>query len=123
MKVRRSISAAMRTTWSSAFARIRRRDLSGSRRRWKSAFLRARASRSMGAPAIWTLTTLRVRCAITSDNAGVRLKNIGGAARVELSRSDVVHMSGVKGDVEIKGHGSDIELEDIGRTRQCRWHV
>ncbi len=51
--------------------------------------------------------------AITSDNAGVRLKNIGGAARVELSRSDVVHMSGVKGDVEIKGHGSDIELEDI----------
>ncbi len=29
------------------------------------------------------------------------------------SRSDVVHMSGVKGDVEIKGHGSDIELEDI----------
>jgi DUF4097 and DUF4098 domain-containing protein YvlB len=51
--------------------------------------------------------------AITSDNAGVRLKNIGGAARVDLSRSDVVHMSGVKGDVEIKGHGADIELEDI----------
>jgi DUF4097 and DUF4098 domain-containing protein YvlB len=51
--------------------------------------------------------------AITSDNASVRLKNIGGAARVELSRSDVVHMSGVKGDVEIKGHGSDIELEDM----------
>jgi DUF4097 and DUF4098 domain-containing protein YvlB len=51
--------------------------------------------------------------AITSDNAGVRLKNIGGAAHVELSRSDVVHMSGVKGDVEIKGHGADIELEDI----------
>lgn len=50
---------------------------------------------------------------ITSDNAGVRLKNIGGAAHVELSRSDVVHMSGVKGEVEIKGHGSDIELEDI----------
>ena len=50
---------------------------------------------------------------ITSDNAGVRLKNIGGAARVDLSRSDVVHMSGVKGDVEIKGHGADIELEDM----------
>ena len=50
---------------------------------------------------------------ITSDNAGVRLKNIGGTARVDLSRSDVVHMSGVKGDVEIKGHGADIELEDM----------
>jgi len=50
---------------------------------------------------------------VTSDNAGVRLKNIGGGARVDLSRSDVVHMSGVKGDVEIKGHGADIELDDI----------
>ena len=51
--------------------------------------------------------------AITSDKAGVRLKNIGGAARLELRRSDVVHMSGVKGEVEIKGRGSDIELEDM----------
>lgn len=50
---------------------------------------------------------------VTSDNAGVRLKNIGGAARVDLNRSDVVHMSGVKGDVEIKGRGADIELDDI----------
>lgn len=50
---------------------------------------------------------------VTSDNAGVRLKNIGGGARLDLNRSDVVHMSGVKGDVEIKGHGADIELEDM----------
>jgi hypothetical protein len=52
--------------------------------------------------------------AITSDNAGVRLKNIGGDARVDLRRSDVIHMSAVKGAVEIKGRGSDIELEDVG---------
>ncbi len=51
--------------------------------------------------------------AITSDNAGVRLNNIGGDARVDLRRSDVVHMTGVKGAVEIKGRGSNIELEDI----------
>ena len=50
---------------------------------------------------------------ITSDNAGVRLKNIGGDARLDLRRSDVVHMSGVKGAVEIKGRGSDIELEEV----------
>jgi len=53
---------------------------------------------------------------ITSDNAGVRLKNIGGGARLDLNRSDVVHMSGVKGDVEIKGRGADVELEDIAGT-------
>jgi len=52
--------------------------------------------------------------AITSDNAGVRLKNIGGDARVELRRSDVIHMSAVKGAVQIQGRGSDIELEDVG---------
>ena len=52
--------------------------------------------------------------AITSDNAGVRLKNIGGDAHVDLRRSDVVHMSGIKGAVEIKGRGSDLELEDVG---------
>lgn len=52
--------------------------------------------------------------AITSDNAGVRLKNIGGDARVDLRRSDLIHMSAVKGAVEIKGRGSDIELEDLG---------
>ena len=60
--------------------------------------------------------------AITSDNAGC-VWNIGGTARVELSRSDVVHMSGVKGDVEIKGHGSDIERKRHSRTGQCRWDV
>lgn len=51
--------------------------------------------------------------AITSDNAGVRLRNIGGDARVDLRRSDVVHMTGIKGSVEIKGRGSNIELEDV----------
>jgi DUF4097 and DUF4098 domain-containing protein YvlB len=52
--------------------------------------------------------------AITSDNAGVRLKNIGGDARVDLRHSDVIHMSAVKGTVQIQGRGSDIELEDVG---------
>jgi len=50
---------------------------------------------------------------ITSDNAGVRLKNIGGDARVDLRRSDVIHMAAVKGAVQIKGRGTDIELEDM----------
>jgi len=50
---------------------------------------------------------------ISSDNAGVRLLNIGGEAHLDLRRSDLVHMEGVKGAVEIKGRGSDIELESI----------
>lgn len=50
---------------------------------------------------------------ITSDNAGVRLQDIGGDIRVNLRRSDVVRASGVKGAFELKGRGSDIDLQDM----------
>jgi len=50
---------------------------------------------------------------ITSDNAGVRLQNIGGDTRVNLRRSDVVRASGVKGAFELKGRGADIDLQNM----------
>lgn len=51
---------------------------------------------------------------INSDNAGVRLQNIGGAVRCDLRRSDVVRAINVKGNVELKGGGHDVEMESIG---------
>ena len=50
---------------------------------------------------------------IASGNAGVRLTNIGGSAKVDLQRSDVVRAVDVKGDVNIEGRGADIELENV----------
>lgn len=50
---------------------------------------------------------------IASGNAGVRLTHIGGSAKVDLQRSDIVRAVDVKGDVDIEGRGSDIELENI----------
>jgi DUF4097 and DUF4098 domain-containing protein YvlB len=50
---------------------------------------------------------------ITSDNAGVRLQNIGGDARIDLRRSDVVRANGVKGVFELKGRGGDIDLQNM----------
>ena len=51
---------------------------------------------------------------ITSDNAGVRLQNIGGDARIDLRRSDIVRAVNVKGAVDLKGgRGSDIELQNV----------
>ncbi|HKW96783.1 MAG TPA: DUF4097 family beta strand repeat-containing protein [Bryobacteraceae bacterium] len=50
---------------------------------------------------------------IESGNAGVRLSNVGGNAKVALQRSDVVRAVGVKGNVSIEGKGTDIELENI----------
>ncbi len=50
---------------------------------------------------------------IASDNAGVRITGVGGDARIQLERSDIIRIVSLKGKVEIKGRGEDIELEDI----------
>ena len=50
---------------------------------------------------------------VDSDNAGVRAQNLGGALRVETRKSDIIRATAVQGDVELKGRGRDIELEDI----------
>lgn len=53
---------------------------------------------------------------INSDNAGVRVQNIGGSLKVDLRRSDVIRAVNVKGNVEVKGRGDDIELDTIEGT-------
>lgn len=50
---------------------------------------------------------------LTSDNAGVRLDNIGGNVRVELRKSDIVRATAVKGSVDLKGRGQDLDLQNI----------
>ncbi len=51
---------------------------------------------------------------VDSDNAGVRLQNIGGGVRLDLRRSDIARVVNAKGAVEIKsGHGEDVELDNI----------
>jgi DUF4097 and DUF4098 domain-containing protein YvlB len=50
---------------------------------------------------------------ITSDNAGVRLDNIGGDVRIDTRRSDIIRASGIKGTIDLKGSGQDLELQDV----------
>jgi len=59
------------------------------------------------------ITEINGNVEIISDNAGVRLQNIGGDARIDLRRSDVVRATGVKGAFDLKGHGADIDLQNI----------
>ena len=61
----------------------------------------------------YDITDLAGSVDIASGNAGVRLTNIGGSAKVDLQRSEIVRAVDVKGDVNIEGHGSDIELENV----------
>jgi DUF4097 and DUF4098 domain-containing protein YvlB len=53
---------------------------------------------------------------ITSDNAGVRVENIGGDVHVDTKASDVIRAVDVKGNVELKGRGDDVELQNIAGT-------
>lgn len=50
---------------------------------------------------------------IDSDNAGVRASDLGGNLRVETRKSDIIRAANVKGNVEVKGGGWDLELDGI----------
>jgi DUF4097 and DUF4098 domain-containing protein YvlB len=53
---------------------------------------------------------------IDADRAGVRLQNIGGETRLDVRSSDVVRALNVKGNFDLRGIGSDIDLENMGGT-------
>ncbi len=59
------------------------------------------------------ITDINGNVEIVSDNAGVRLQNIGGEARVDLRASDIVRATNVKGAIDLKGRGHDVELQSI----------
>ncbi len=54
------------------------------------------------------------QCDINSDNAGVRLENIGGNVQIDTRASDTIRAVDVKGNVDLKGRGDDVELQNIG---------
>jgi hypothetical protein len=50
---------------------------------------------------------------LVTDRADVRIARCGGNARLEVGRSDVVRAVDVAGKVDLRGRGSDIEMENI----------
>jgi DUF4097 and DUF4098 domain-containing protein YvlB len=50
---------------------------------------------------------------ITSQSAGVRLADIGGAVRLDLTPSRMVRAVNLKGPLDLQGGGGDIDLENI----------
>jgi DUF4097 and DUF4098 domain-containing protein YvlB len=50
---------------------------------------------------------------LVTDRSDVRIARIGGNARLEVGRSEVVRAIDVKGKVDLQGRGSDVELENI----------
>ncbi|MBV9760733.1 MAG: DUF4097 family beta strand repeat protein [Acidobacteriaceae bacterium] len=50
---------------------------------------------------------------LTSDNAGVRLEDIGGDVSIDTRRSDLVRCINVKGNIDLRGKGDDVELTKV----------
>jgi hypothetical protein len=50
---------------------------------------------------------------INSDNAGVRLENLGGNVHIDTRASDTIRAVDIKGSLELKGRGDDVELQNI----------
>lgn len=50
---------------------------------------------------------------LVTDRSDVRLARIGGNARLEVGRSEVIRCVDVQGKVDLQGRGSDVELENI----------
>jgi DUF4097 and DUF4098 domain-containing protein YvlB len=50
---------------------------------------------------------------LASDRADVRLARVGGNARLDIGRSDLIRATDVKGKIDLTGRGSDVELENI----------
>jgi len=50
---------------------------------------------------------------VSSDNAGVRIQNVQGNVRIDLRKSDIVRAINVRGNVDLKGRGDDVEIQDV----------
>lgn len=59
------------------------------------------------------ITGLTGNIDLTSDNAGVRLEDIGGDAKIDTRRSDLVRCINMGGNVDLRGKGDDVELTKI----------
>ncbi len=50
---------------------------------------------------------------ISSENAGIRLQDLGGGAKLDTRRSDLIRCTNMRGTVDLRGHGTDVELTKI----------
>jgi len=59
------------------------------------------------------LSDINGRVQIDSERSGVRAQNIGGKVTVDTRSSDLIKVIDLRNDLELKGRGRDIELENI----------
>jgi DUF4097 and DUF4098 domain-containing protein YvlB len=50
---------------------------------------------------------------LSSENAGIRLQNVGGSVKIDTRRSDIIRCTDVAGALDLRGHGTDVELTKV----------
>jgi len=50
---------------------------------------------------------------INASNSSVRLENLGGEVRLDINGSDIIRGVNLRGNVSLKGRGSDLDLEQV----------
>ena len=69
---------------------------------------------AQGSPENVTAESLDGNVDISGGNGNVRLTSIGGNVRVETTkRKDLVRAIGIKGNLDLRGTGTDLQLEDV----------
>jgi DUF4097 and DUF4098 domain-containing protein YvlB len=69
---------------------------------------------AQGSPENVTVESLDGTVDISGGNGNVRLTSIGGNVRVETTRrKDLVRAVGIKGNLDLRGTGTDLQLEDV----------
>ncbi len=69
---------------------------------------------AQGSPQDITAESLDGNIDIAGDSGNVRLTSIGGNVRVETTRrKDLVRAVGIKGNLDLRGTGTDLQLEDV----------
>jgi hypothetical protein len=61
----------------------------------------------------WDIAAVQGAIELVSDNAGVRIDDVAGPVKIDTRASDVIRLSGVRGNVDLQGFGQDLELERI----------
>lgn len=59
------------------------------------------------------LSALDGRVQVDSERSGVRVQNMGGKVVIDTRSSDLIRAIDVRNDIELRGRGRDIELENI----------
>jgi len=74
---------------------------------------RAMAVESRGSQGDYEIADLDGDLELSASHGDVRITRLGGNARLDIGRSDLVRALDVKGRIDLQGQGSDVEMENI----------